>query len=489
MNGIAPIAGTTPDARGGVALAWLLAVGLVLRSIGLDSDLWHDELFTWLDLVKLPLLDLWSTYPDDNQHLVYSLAARVCVLAFGESPAVLRLPAVAFGVASLWATWRLGVQTVSRRHALFATALLTFSYHHVWFSQDARGYTALLLATVLSTDLLLRALRTDRTRTWVLYAAVLAFGMGAHLTMIFVALAQGLVVIAYVASRETRRLGVHAIAALLLGGLLTLLLHAPLLGEMIDFYLQPSAGATTAQVAWKSPLWLANEAIRSFGVPLALGWAAAAAASLPLVWGLASLWRRSRSAAALFVLPALLGFASLLLLDRNLWPRFFFNSFGFIAILAVSGIGEGFAWIRARWRAPGWLPTAALVLLVAASAVTVPRNYLLPKMDYRGARNWVEAHAAPDDAIVALDLAGDAYARYYAPRFATADTLDELRAVASEHGDTWVVYAFGDYIAAREPDLWETLLGLDEVGAFPGTLGGGALVVRRAPPGALASPR
>ena len=480
MNETARDTVITPDASGGRALFGLLAIGALLRGIALGGDLWHDELFTWLDLVKLPLIEIWTTYPDDNQHLVYSLAARVCVVLFGESPAVIRLPAVVFGVASLWATYRLGIQVTTRRTALLTTALLTFSYHHVWFSQNARGYTALLLATVLSTDLLLRALREDRLRLWVAYAAALAFGFGAHLTMFFVAAGQGLVVLAWVARAESRTAGMHALGALALGGVFTLLLHAPLLGQLVDFYTQPGTGATTADVEWKSPLWLVNEAIRSFGVPLAVGWGAGLVAAVPLSVGAWAVRRRVPSAAWAFVLPALLGFLALAILERNLWPRFFFNSFGFIALFAMIGIERIVAALGRGLGAPAGLPRAALVAVVALSAVTVPRNYLLPKQDYSGARSWVEAQAGPDDRIVALDLAADAYGRYYAPHFGTAYTLGELEAAEAPVGHTWVLYTFGGYIRAREPDLWARLeADYEEVDAFFGTLGGGAIVVRR----------
>ena len=279
---------------------------------------------------------------------------------------------------------------------------------------------------------------------------------------------------------EARPLALRSFAALALGGVLTLLIHFPALPEMFDFYLQPAAGATTAEVEWKSPLWLVNEAIRSFGVPLELGWGLAALASVPFAAGGFGLLRRAPATAFLFALPALLGFVAMVALERNLWPRFFFNSFGFIALVGLRGVEEIGTAVAARIRAPAWLPVAALGVIVAASAATVPRNYVLPKQDYTGAREWVLTQAAEGDAIVALDLAADAYRRHYAPEFGSADTLEELRSAASEEGHTWVLYSFGGYIEAREPSLWNALLhDFEEVEAFHGTLGGGAIVVRR----------
>ena len=364
----------------------------------------------------------------------------------------------------------------ARNEALFlATALLTFSYHHVWFSQNARGYTALLFATVLATDLFLRALERGTAGRWLAYAAAIALGMGVHLTMAFVALGHGLIVLGLVARADTRAGGWRGLFALVAAGLLTLAVYAPALPQMLEFYLQPSAGATTADVAWKSPLWLVNEAIRSLGIPLWAGWIAVVAGSVPLVAATVDLWKRSAVAAYAFTLPPLLLLVVLLALERNLWPRFFFNAFGFLALLAFHGLVLCMARVKLSRRAA----EGVLVALVVASALTVPRNYQ-PRQDYTGAADWVRAQARDGDAIVALDLAADAYGRYYAPEFGLADTLDQLRAASSPAGHTYVVYTFGAYIEAREPDLWHVLeTEYEEVNAFLGSLGGGAIVVRR----------
>ena len=149
----------------GLVLA-LLGIGAVLRWVGVGRDLWLDEVFTLVGFVRLPLAELLTDYSHDNQHLLFSLAAHLSVGLFGESAASLRLPAVLFGLGSLWATWRLGLLLAGRREALLALAFLVFSYHHVWFSQNARGYTGLLMATVLSTELLLRALWRGRWKLW-----------------------------------------------------------------------------------------------------------------------------------------------------------------------------------------------------------------------------------------------------------------------------------------------------------------------------------
>ncbi len=458
-------------------LVALVAAGALLRAIHLDTDLWHDELFTWLDLVKLPFLRIATSYPDDNQHLIYSLAARAATQVLGENPAALRLPAVILGVASLWTTARLGRLLLPAPQALFATALLALSYHHVWFSQNARGYTGLLLATTLASELLLRVLARPRWRTALAYGAVLAFGMGVHLTMAFVVAAHGLAVLVLLARAATRGAALRACAGLVLAGTLTLQIYCFALPELIAFYSQPAAGATQADVVWKNPLWLVAEGVRSLGIGAA-GWAALSLAALPFGVGALRLARRAPLAALLALGPSAVTVIALLALSRNLWPRFFFSSFSLFALIAMSGVWALASWLGTRLRL-AWLAPATCALVVAASAATLPRAYQ-PKQDFSGARDWVRAQAAPGDRIVGLDLAGEAFRAYYAPEFALAFTREELEAVQAERGRSWILYSFGGYIEAREPALWRLIEErYEEVRAFPGTLGGGAIVVRR----------
>jgi mannosyltransferase len=485
-------ASAEPPLRARLTLLALLAVATLVRAIGLGSDLWHDEIFTLVDFVRLPALRIITEYTDDNQHLLFSLLARASIAAFGESAWALRLPSLAFGVASVWATWRLGRLVFGARAALFGAALVAIAYHPVWFSQNARGYTGILFATTLGSELFLRGCAAPRARTWLGYAATIALGMSLHLTMGFVALAHGLVWIGLVLRSPDRRLAtvLPPLGGLALAGTLTLLCYALVLPQVIAFYQLPAAGVTTAAVVWKSPLWLVAETIRGFGVPLALGSLALAVAALPFAWSGLALLRRAPAAAFAFVLPGALLLALLVALERNLWPRFFLNAFGFAALLGADGMlrigGVLASRIRLPERIARFAPHALASALVLASALAppLPRLWTLPKQDLRGARDYVRAHAASGDAIVGVDLTGEDYRAYYAPEFALALTQAELEARAARGaGRTWVIYSFGGYIEAREPELWRTLQSFEEVAAFAGTLGGGTIVVRRSPAG------
>ena len=126
----------------------------------------------------------------------------------------------------------------NRREALLASALLTVSYHHVWFSQNARGYTGMLLWTLLGTYFFIRGARTGGLRPWAAYGFVMALGTYTHLTMGFVAVGHGLVYLWLLATRA-RHLGrrprslLAPMAGFALAGLLALLLNAPWRDEAV----------------------------------------------------------------------------------------------------------------------------------------------------------------------------------------------------------------------------------------------------------------
>jgi len=464
------------------ALALLLLVATLLRLYRLDTDLWIDEVFTLVDSVRLPWGHLLADYSSDNNHLLYSILGKLCIQALGETPAAFRLPAVTLGVASIAAAWHLARRLCGPRQALLLVALMTFSYHHVWFSQDARGYTGLLLATILSTDLLLRWLEEGRARHGLAAAATLAMGFGFHLSMLFVATAQGLTTSwLLLRQRLPLRTWPRSLWPFLLGATLSLQLYALALPELVPFYLHPPTFAPPS-AEWKQPLWLLNETFRNLGISPSLGWAGLALAGLPVLAAGVFALRRWRAAAWLFVLPSVLTAALLIGLGRNLWPRFFFNEMAFLLLIAIhaawrlaSLVGQ-----RVPWPKAGQLASAGGLLVLALSATALPRNYRHPKQDFRGALDYARHAVRAGDSIAGVSLAGVIYRRYYAPDLPLIETLPQLAALRDAPGRLWIIYTLGGYLRASQPELWAALeRDFEEVASFPGTLGDGWMVVLR----------
>src|SRR5262249_45426613 len=148
----------------------------------LGSGLWFDEIVTLVKYVRSPVGDLLTTCTDFNNQMLFTLLAKVSTGLLGESPRALRLPAVIFGVACIPALYWFAARIVDRREAILAAALLAVAYHHVWFSQNARGYTGLMFWNLLGSALFLDGVRKKSARAWILYGIFGAAAIWTNLT-------------------------------------------------------------------------------------------------------------------------------------------------------------------------------------------------------------------------------------------------------------------------------------------------------------------
>lgn len=464
-------------------VAFLLAVAGALRVFDLGDGLWFDEIDTLVHYARMPVGHIVTTFDSQNQHLLYSVLARWTFALYGESASALRLPAAILGVASVWAQWHFARLVTDRREALFATALLTVSYHHVWFSQNARGYTGLLFFTLIGSTLFLRMLAARETRSLlvpVAYGACMALAVAIHVTALFVVAAHGLVWLGLLLARRQAPVGAARWMpglGFLLTASLALLAYALVLPQFPATMMAKSMpGASTE---WKDPLWMARETLAGLARGLPGGWLALVQVAAIGGLGLWSYARQSRWVLAVMLLGPALTLASIVLLHHNLWPRLFFFSAGFLVLIAFRGV---FAFFRLLSIGPvatigpklAWI---AAVLLVLASAATLPRAYG-PKQDFRGALELVRASVEPEDAVVTVEMTDLPYREYFVTGWSHAGDLDGLVAIERAHRRTWVVYTTPTHLRAKQPDIWDRLQReYREAGIFKGTVGGSEVVV------------
>jgi mannosyltransferase len=250
-------------------LVGILGLALVLRAIKLDAGLWFDEIVTLVNYVRLPTRELLTTYTTFNNHILFSLEAQASIALLGESPWSLRLPALIFGVASVGALWWLARLVATPWEAHLSALLMAVSYHHVWFSQNARGYTGLLFWCLLGTIIFLSNMRRPSWWSWVAYALVLTAAVYTHLTAAFFFAAQGVVYIALVVAQRfgirvgdkigddplAEITGLKPLFGFALGGVLVLAVYAVLLPQMVGMFgsvVAPPAEKVAVAV-WKSP--------------------------------------------------------------------------------------------------------------------------------------------------------------------------------------------------------------------------------------------
>jgi len=467
-------------------LTMLSALGALLRAIGLNQGLWFDEIITLINSIRPPLLQILTEFSSNNQHPLYSVMGHFSMLIFGEHPWSLRLPAYLFGVAAIPMAYAVGRRFASRTEALLASGFLTISYHHIWFSQNARGYTMLAFFTLLATFLFIRALETQGSRYFFRYALVAALGVYTHLTMVFVVLSHAFLSAVLMLLPRTRGAfrQPNLVTAFVLAGLLSVLFYAPFLADVHEFFSEHRSWPELA-----SPKWALLESLR--GLRVGLGTAVAASgACLLLVIGLWNYCRQSLLAVGIFVIPGILMITAAIVMNRPVFPRFLFFLIGFGLLVLVRGAMRSGELLSRGLRAAAGMSVSGnrlgivvVALMMVVSASTLRQLYRYPKQDFEQAMQYVNSQVREPDIVATLDAASIPYRRYYLQPWEKVKTVNELEDLRTPGRSVWLVYTLPDRIRGKAPDLMQVVeKDFALIRIFPGTLNGGEVIVRKADP-------
>lgn len=471
-------------ALAGWLLAGILGVAALLRFHALGLGIWFDEMLMHTGYMDRGPLEILTTFDDSNNHILYTFLARLSIGLFGDTVAAIRLPAVLFGLASIAAIYGFSRRVMSWPEAMVAAALLTVSYHHVWFSQNARGYTALLFFSLLSSSFLIDAIRTGRTGRWLAYALVGAMGAFTHLTIAFLFVGH-FIYFAYrtLIGPERKNAGLSRFWTGIFQGfavltLLTLVLYATVLPDMLGGTLLTSG--LQGKSEWTNPIWALRELLGSLQIGFS-GAGVLAAGGLVVLVGMVRFSRTEAAPVAFFVIPVGLAVLIMTSIGYTLFPRFFFFAMGFAIVIVIHG-ASAFGALAARalrldGARAGWAAVAPALVLVAASAISLPKAYF-PKQSFEQSIAFVEGQLRPDDVVAVIGISDLPYNRYFGKGWARIDTVADLEALLASGKRVWVLYTLPVQVRASAPELLARLeSGFTRVETFWGTLGGGEIVV------------
>ena len=193
------------------AMALILAVGAALRFWGLGSQsLWVDELLT----LKAADIGGHLAVPDVFWNIQGPLHAGVVhlVASFSQSEAALRAPSAVAGLAAIPVVYVLGRELADRLTGLAAASLIAVSPFAVWYSQEVRNYSFLILFASLATLAVWR-LVAGRGRGLVLYVASAVLALYSNLSAAFLILAHNVFALVRLARRGLLRKWLLALAA------------------------------------------------------------------------------------------------------------------------------------------------------------------------------------------------------------------------------------------------------------------------------------
>jgi len=480
---------------------WLLGaitlLTLALRLLHLNSDLWLDEITPILDYGHLSALEVIGTYMSTNNHLLNTLLMKLSVAYFGEQEWAIRLPAVIFGTATIPVLYWVARMALSRWTSLGTALLLAVSYHHIFFSQNARGYSAYLFFSLLSSGLLVRALQEDRLRLWVLYGVTMFLSMASLLLSGFVFAAHILVgaFALFVVKRRgasplplfRRLLAVFAVPAFL-----AFQLYATVLPQVymnIRTVYTSSGGSGFPPFSWE----FLSELIRGLSAGFGTGFIFGVLPFLMLAGaGFITLFRRRWTLAAVLSLPILLTAAYLVSNRLAFSPRFFLLALPLTILTVVPGI-QGLVRLAARLIGKSEtvfsrrLATGLVLAVCIISLASLRYYYSVPKQSYRASLKYLESTRKPDEIVIVIYIAEKGYL-YYGKRFGIRDgqdyffvrSVESLDAVLSSHPGrrSYLVTTFPRALHIYSPELEARISsGWKVARSFPATIGDGQISV------------
>ena len=385
-------------------LAIVIGVGLLLRLRDLGArSLWVDELFSVGLAAQSPSTILTVLYGEEaNMALYYGVMffwARL--VGFAADEAWMRLPSVLFGVAGLWALYRLGSRLDRPATGLVAAGFAAVNAYHVEMSQEARAYTMWALLVTLSWDALIDALDSGQRRAWLRYVAWTTVAFYTHLFTLFVIAAQ----VCVVATRSR----VSEWRVLVASGVCVVALCTPFL----PFFLANSDGSQILHVRQSGPQDVFNllKLFTGASTPLLVAYSVLALLGVGV-----SVYRaaraRSREAFGRAVAPVfwlLVPVLSIFLISYvkpMFKERYLFGAMPAFPLLAAIGL-MALRPVLAR-------PIVVLAVLGLALMPIWNGLEIRQSENWRGAMAYLDATAQPGDGAIFISKRGQLGYEYYA---------------------------------------------------------------------------
>ncbi len=161
------------------ALLVLFGVGFILRFFNLGfNSLWLDEATTLTYAIK-GYSGIWSSVQNEFHPPLFYWIEHF-MLIFGDSEFVLRFMPALFGVLAIPVFYLIGREAVGREVGIIAALLVTVSPFQIYYSQDARSYTMILLFFSISLLAYIYALKSRDLKWWIIFGIASAVAFWSH---------------------------------------------------------------------------------------------------------------------------------------------------------------------------------------------------------------------------------------------------------------------------------------------------------------------
>jgi len=396
-----------------LCLGAILVLGVAIRFFNLGRrSLWLDEIIsshaTHID--SFPALIAWVK-ADVDQAPAFATVTWL-LRGLGDGEVAMRLPSAVAGVLTIFAVFLLTKRLFDSRTALIAALVTTILPFMVWYSQEARSYALLMLATTLQMLFVYRARRQGRLVDWAGFTVFTIFSVYSHyLALASTAAAYTYLLIGVVSDAMNSKAVAPQAARAAASVAVVTLAYLPWVHALSAFLRSSNHGLAryAGPHAWTLMQLLSLlDGLSYAGLMLAALVAGLFAAAFRAIR------RRDEGALLLLIwlgLPIVALTAKLQGAVLNLDPRYLGIVAPAMAIVTAVGVNDSALWLAARLasitsRRPGSMGAAVAIslafLLVVQTIPALATSISRPKDDYRGMAAYVSATTPSVGTVLAL---------------------------------------------------------------------------------------
>lgn len=161
-----------------IAVGILSGIGLILRAYNLaEQSLWFDELLS-VSISRLGWKEVILS-PGSIDPPLYYLLLHFWLYISSDDITIRSLSALA-GVFSVPALYILGRECFDRKTGVLAALIMAIAPLQLFYAQEARMYSLLVLFSILSIWAYIRAQTLNRKRDWIIWVTMMALAIYTH---------------------------------------------------------------------------------------------------------------------------------------------------------------------------------------------------------------------------------------------------------------------------------------------------------------------
>ncbi len=381
--------------RSSLLLVAIVVAGAVLRLVALSyKSFWIDEIASVAIARRVSSVFWHFLWHDEGNMAAYYVLLRPW-LRFGYGEGMVRLLSVIPGIAAIPLMYVLARKLFGARAAMVATLFLAFNACAIYVSQEARAYSFVVFAVLLSTYLFVRLIERPTYGAAFTYALVAGFSCYFHYFCVLVPAAHYVALVGICSARRAwKPLLFAAVVVAIVCGPILWLMHAQ----------------DTGHISWVQPTsWLEAYhlgAYLSAGSGKAVG-GVLLALNLLLIGLFANDFIRLRLAAETswkYLLVASLAITPILItVVASMARPVFYHRFLIVCLpgwILMTAIGAEA--IRPRF----WKMIAIMSICGLSLASTVILHFRVTE-DWRGAVRYLITHAQPADRVLYYQSVGE----------------------------------------------------------------------------------